>query len=94
MQTDIKDLRRRSALTQIELSQKSGVSRSRIQLAEAGLLELRPEEVQAIKNTVRPELARATELLLNEMKDQSGLPDSPGEANSLQSILNKESFHE
>jgi predicted transcriptional regulator len=94
MQTDIKDLRRRSALTQIELSQKSGVSRSRIQLAEAGLLELRPEEVQAIKNTVRPELARATELLLNEMKDQSGLPDSPCEANSPQSIPNKESFHE
>jgi predicted transcriptional regulator len=88
---DIKDLRRRSALTQIELSQKSGVSRSRIQLAEAGLLELRPEEVQAIKNTVRPELARATELLLNEMKDQSGLPNSPGEANSRQSIPNKES---
>lgn len=94
MQTDIKDLRRRSALTQIELSQKSGVSRSRIQLAEAGLLELRPEEVQAIKNTVRPELARATELLLNEMKDRSGLPDSPGEANSPQSIPNKEPFHE
>jgi hypothetical protein len=74
--------------------QKSGVSRSRIQLAEAGLLELRPEEVQAIKNTVRPELARATELLLNEMKDQSGLPDSPGEANSPQSSPNKEPFHE
>jgi hypothetical protein len=94
MQTDIKNLRRRGALTQIELSRKSGVSRSRIQLAEAGLLELRPEELQAIKNTVRPELARATELLLSEMKEQSGLLDSPGEADSHQSITNKESEHE
>jgi hypothetical protein len=63
-------------------------------LAEAGLLELRPEEVQAIKNTVRPELARATELLVNEMKEQSGLPDSAYEGGSPKLTINKEPDHE
>jgi transcriptional regulator with XRE-family HTH domain len=67
MPNNLKELRRRSNLTQIELAQKSGVPRCRIQLAEAGTLDLRPEELQAISRVVTPELARTTELLAAEL---------------------------
>ncbi len=67
MNHNLKELRRRSNLTQISLAQKSGVPRSRIQLAEAGTVELRPEELAAIKKAVTPELARTAELLAAEL---------------------------
>ena len=89
----IKELRRASNLSQIELSQKSGVSRFRIQLAESGTLELRPTELLAIKEALRPALTRAAELLTIELVPKSGpiQPLSGEEAHLAPSIGNEES---
>ena len=59
----VRELRKASNLSQIQLSQKSGVSRFRIQLAESGTLRLREDESQAILEAVRPGLSRAAHLL-------------------------------
>jgi transcriptional regulator with XRE-family HTH domain len=67
MKNKLRELRRRSNLTQIELVRRSGVPRCRVQLAEAGTLELRPEELQAIKGVVTRELALTAELLAGEL---------------------------
>lgn len=68
MDNIIREVRRRADFTQIELAKKSGVPRSRIQLAEAGAVELRIEELQAIKEVVIPELARTAALLATELE--------------------------
>jgi transcriptional regulator with XRE-family HTH domain len=60
---NLKELRRRCDLTQIELARRSGVPRSRIQLAEAESLELRSEEQEAIRKALRDGLERTAELL-------------------------------
>lgn len=62
----IRELRRASNLSQIQLAQKSGLSRSRIQLAESGALRLGDDELQAIRIAVRPGLAKAARLLSAE----------------------------
>jgi transcriptional regulator with XRE-family HTH domain len=89
----IRELRRASNLSQIELSNKSGVSRFRIQLAESGTLELRPTELLAIREAVRPALARAAELLTTELVPMSDSIQTPSgeEAHLAPSIGNKES---
>lgn len=70
MQRNLKELRRRCNLTQIELAAQSGVSRSRIQLAEAGTLALRPEELGAIRKALRSGLERTAELVACDPKLQ------------------------
>ncbi|HEV2988845.1 MAG TPA: helix-turn-helix transcriptional regulator [Candidatus Angelobacter sp.] len=67
----VRELRRRADLTQIALARTSGVPRSRIQLAEAGELQLRSDELQAIREAVRPSLARAAQLLESECQTQA-----------------------
>ena len=62
----VKELRVASNLSQIQLAQKSGVSRTRIQLAESGLLRLGKDELRAIRTAVRPGLAKAARLLCSE----------------------------
>lgn len=62
----VKELRVASNLSQIQLAQKSGVSRSRIQLAESGAVRLGKDELQAIRVAVRPGLAKAARLLCSE----------------------------
>lgn len=54
VQKSLKELRRLCGLTQIELARQSAVPRSRIQLAEAGTTELRTEEINAIRKTLKP----------------------------------------
>jgi len=66
MQKNLKELRRRCDLTQVELAHQSGVPRSRIQLAEAGTLELRPEELEAIRKVLRTGLGRTADLLASD----------------------------
>src|SRR5258707_4841140 len=66
MQTNLKEVRRRCNLTQIELGNQSGVSRSRIQLAEAGTLDLRLEELEAIRKALRSGLERTAELVASD----------------------------
>lgn len=63
VQKNLKELRRRSDLTQIDLARASRVSRSRIQLAEAGTVELRAEEIDAIRRALKPRLERTAELI-------------------------------
>lgn len=77
MENTLKELRRRSGLTQIELAQRSGVPRNRIQLAEGGLCNLREDEWQAIRAVVRPQLACAAELLESELKPSSMTTEAP-----------------
>jgi DNA-binding XRE family transcriptional regulator len=60
---NLKQLRRRCDMTQIELARLSGVPRSRIQLAEAGSLELHSEEQEAIGEALRGGLEKTAELL-------------------------------
>jgi transcriptional regulator with XRE-family HTH domain len=92
----MKELRRASNLSQIKLSQRSGVSRFRIQLAEAGMLELRPSELQAIEEAVRPALARAAELLTTEFGPMSDSTQAPSAEEALfaSGIVSKEANHE
>jgi transcriptional regulator with XRE-family HTH domain len=67
----IRELRRASNLSQIQLAEKSGVSRFRIQLAESGTLQLREAELQAIRDAVRQGLAKAARLLCSEFDSES-----------------------
>jgi predicted transcriptional regulator len=92
----IKELRRRGDLTQIELAKKSGVPRSRIQLAEAGTIELRIEELQAIKEVVIPELARTAALLATELEVivESNKPHPRIQRNVQQTMATEESSNE
>lgn len=89
----IKELRRASNLSQIQLSQGSGVSRFRIQLAEAGTLQLRQDELRAIEATVRPLLIRTAELLTTELGfvSDSAPKSPPSEGHCAQGIGDKES---
>lgn len=66
----LRELRRASNLSQIQLAQKSGVSRFRIQLAESGTLQLREAELQAIRDAVRPGLAKTARLLCSEFDSE------------------------
>lgn len=62
----LRELRRASHLSQIQLAQKTGISRTRIQLAESGALQLSDDELQAIRAAVRPGVANAVMLLCSE----------------------------
>jgi predicted transcriptional regulator len=55
---NLKVIRTAAGLSQMRLAQKAAVSRFRICMAESGYLELRPEEVSAITNTVRTEMEK------------------------------------
>jgi transcriptional regulator with XRE-family HTH domain len=59
----LKELRRLCGMSQIELTRRSSVPRSRIQLAEAGVVELRSEELQAIRLALQPRLEKIGELI-------------------------------
>jgi predicted transcriptional regulator len=80
MQKSLKELRRRCDLTQIKLAHQSGVPRSRIQLAEAGTLELRPEELEASRKTLSSGLERTAELLAGDPDLRSIASERLGQA--------------
>ena len=54
---DIRQMRELVGLSQIALARRAGVSRMRLQLAEAGELELRPEENSALRKAVGDQAA-------------------------------------
>jgi transcriptional regulator with XRE-family HTH domain len=60
--SNLKAIRKAAGLSQIELAKRASVSRFRIYLAEAGSIVLRPEELAAISEAVRPEMAKAARL--------------------------------
>jgi predicted transcriptional regulator len=49
---DIRQMRELVGLSQIALSHRAQVSRMRLQLAEAGELQLRPEELLALRKAI------------------------------------------
>ncbi len=61
--------------SQIALSRDAKVSRTRLQLAEAGLLTLRPEEIDAVSRVLREAMERRVATL------RTALLNSSAEAN-------------
>lgn len=59
---NLREVRKASGLTQIQLAQRAKVSRFRLCMAESGSLELRPDEVEAINKAVRPELEKTARI--------------------------------
>lgn len=55
---NLKAVRKAAGLSQIHLATTSGVSRFRISLAESGVLNLLPNEVEAINKAVAPEIEK------------------------------------
>jgi len=49
---DIRQMRDLVGLSQIALAHRAQVSRMRLQLAEAGVLQLRPEELLALRKAI------------------------------------------
>jgi len=60
--SDLKAIRKAAGMSQIQLSQRAKISRFRLSLAEANSLELRPEEMSAIRDAVRPEIQKTARL--------------------------------
>jgi predicted transcriptional regulator len=54
-------------LSQIALSRQAGISRMRLQLAEAGQLSLRSEEVESVSRVLREAIERRTAALANAL---------------------------
>lgn len=59
----LKELRRAAGLTQIQLAERSSVSRWRLCMAETGALELRPSEIEALGQALKPALERAVRMV-------------------------------
>ena len=55
--------RKAAGLTQVQLSQRANVSRFRLCMAEADCLELRPDELNAISQALKPEMERAARIV-------------------------------
>lgn len=55
---NLRAIRRAAGLTQMQLIERAGLSRFRYCMAEAGHLELRPDELDAIRIAVRPAMER------------------------------------
>ena len=60
---DIRQLRKTGRLTQFEVSQRTGIDRTRLSFAECGYLQLTADEKQAIKRAITDEMQhRASEI--------------------------------
>jgi predicted transcriptional regulator len=60
--SNLRAIRRAAGLTQVQLAQRANVSRFRLCMAESGSLELRSDEIDAITEAVRPELAKTARI--------------------------------
>lgn len=58
----LRAIRKAAGFTQVQLSQKAGVSRFRLCMAESESLELRPDEIEAINRALEPEMERAARI--------------------------------
>ncbi len=59
----LRELRKKARLSQIQLSQTANVSRFRLSLAENLAIRLRPAEVEAIRRAIKAEMSqRASDL--------------------------------
>ena len=60
--SNLKQIRKTAGLTQFQLAARANISRFRLCMAETGNIELRPQEIAAITEAVKPELERTTRL--------------------------------
>lgn len=49
---NLRALRRTARLTQLELSQRTGIDRAKLSFAECGYVQLNPDEAAAIKRAI------------------------------------------
>jgi DNA-binding XRE family transcriptional regulator len=61
---NLKGFRKAAGLTQVRSAKQSGVSLFRIVMAETEGIELRPEEIAAIRRILGPELAKSISLAI------------------------------
>lgn len=66
----LRKMREVSGLSQIALARRAGVSRMRLQLAEAGEITLRPEEIEAVNRALREGIERRASALKNVLAEQ------------------------
>jgi len=59
---EVRAMRKAAGLTQWILAQKAGISRFRLCMAESDHLKLRPDELDAIRIAVRPEMEKAVRI--------------------------------
>jgi len=63
MSQDLRELRAMAGFTQFDVARRSGVDRSKLSLAENGHVDLRPEEIVAIRKVLLERIeSRAAEL--------------------------------
>src|SRR5207245_2225884 len=60
---ELKAIRRAVGMSQIQLARETKVSRFRIYLFEAGTIELRLDEIEAITKAVQPGIKRAQQIV-------------------------------
>jgi transcriptional regulator with XRE-family HTH domain len=60
---NLRAMRQLAGLTQISLSRRAGVSRMRLQLAEAGQVSLRAEEEASLRSALREAITKQAERL-------------------------------
>ncbi len=71
--SNLKAIRKAAGLSQIELAHRANVSRFRLSLAELGSLELRQDEIAAIRTAIRPEIQKTAQLALELEKEAVAL---------------------
>lgn len=62
-----------AGLSQVALARCAGVSRMRLQLAEAGEIELRPEEVETVNRVLQNTIKRRATTLRRALLDSTPL---------------------
>ena len=60
--SNLKLIRKATGMSQIQLAQRAKISRFRLSLAEAGAIELRQDEIAAIRDAMTPEIQKALRL--------------------------------
>jgi transcriptional regulator with XRE-family HTH domain len=81
----IRELRRMTGCTQVELSNRTGISRLRLCLAETGQLRLKPEEKKKLLGVLLRQVVRSSNELQRvrgalEGQDLSEIAGEPSEA--------------
>jgi len=66
----LRKMREASGLSQIALARRAGVSRMRLQLAEAGEITLRPEEIEVVNRALREVIERRASALRGLLAEQ------------------------
>lgn len=60
--SNLKAIRKAAGFSQIRLADRANISRFRLSLAESGLLDLRGDELQAIRTAITPEIQKTARL--------------------------------